>query len=289
MDWINNFLDAFAQSGENANPFARDQKSLVQDYNNTHNRNMQSQQDNNEQQSYHLDGKDPQTGEDFALDIKTDLLKARNKREEDWVKREMTVTFTSLNNKDKFISSSIDNLCGGRYAHLVDQPIPVVATALVTDFNTIWNYADSSVASYSDRITPQQAYRIARSVSDNMKLSYFDYEKISSKLSGEHQDQFNDMLKSANVNISYPLNTLEKEMSDAKIVAEASRLESLRQAKQNAINYHVDFIKDFQEYKMRNTAALKHRVAAVLSVVDEGIRNDVIAELKKDAVIQAIL
>lgn len=288
MQWLDEFLSAFGQTGESANPFVRDQQSLVQNYNNTNNKNMQSQQDGNEQESFHLDGKDPQTGEDFALDIKTDLLKPRNKREEEWVKREMTVTFTSLNNKDKFISSSIDNLCGGRYAHLVDQPIPVVATALVTDFNTIWNYADSSVASYADRITPQQAYRIARSVSENMKLSYFDYEKISSKLSGEHQDQFNEMLKSAKVNISYPLNVLEKEMTDAKNAAEAARVEGIRQAKENSINYHVAFIRDFKEYKLKHMADLKKRVASVLSVVDEGIRNDVIAELKKDSVTQAI-
>lgn len=288
MDWINNFLDAFAQSaGEGSSYLIRDQKSLVQDYVNTNGRNTENQQDQNDQ-SYHLDGKDPQTGEDFALDIKTERLKPKNKREEEWVKREMTVTFTSLNNKDKFISSSIDNLCGGRYAHLIDQPLPVVAAALVTDFNNILTYADSSVASYSDRITPQQAYRIARSVSENSKLSFFDYEKISSKLSQDHQDQFNDMLKSSSISIAYPLSNLMAEMQEKKVAAEKAETQRIVQAKSEAINYHVAFVRDFQEYKLKNIPALQKRVAAVLLVVDEGIRNDVIAELKKDAVTQAI-
>ncbi len=288
MDWINNFLDAFAQTGESANPFVRDQKSLVQEYNNTTNMNLQSTKEQQEQQSYHLDGKDSQTGEDFSLDIKTDKLKPRNKREEEWVKREMTVTFTSLDNKDKFISSSISDLCGGRYAHLIDQPLPVVAAALVTDFNTILNYADSSVASYSDRINVEQAYRIARSVSENSKLSFFDYEKISSKLSKEHQSKFDDMLKSSNVMITYPLNTLLEEIETKKVEEQVRVASETKEAREKAINYHVSFIRDFQEYKLKNIPVLQKRVAAILSVVDEGIRNDVIAELKRDAVTQAI-
>ena len=284
MDWIEEFLSAFGQSGESANPFVRDQRSLVQDYVNTNGKNTQTQSDEADQQSYHLDGKDPQTGEDFALDIKTDKLKPRNKREEEWVKREMTVTFTSLDNKDKFISSSIDNLCGGRYAHLIDQELPVVAAALVTDFNDILNYADSSVASYADRITPQQAYRIARSVSENLKLSFFDYEKISSKLSGEHKNKFDEMLGTSSIKIAYPLNVLEKEIAEREATAEAMRVSEIKNARDNAINYHVSFIRDFQEYKLKNIPTLQKRVAAVLSVVDEGIRNDVIEELKKDSV-----
>lgn len=288
MEWINNFLDAFAQSADGSGYLIRDQKSLVQDYVNTNGRNTQTQQDQADQQSYHLDGKDPQTGEDFALDIKTEKLKPKNKREEEWVKREMTVTFTSLNNKDKFISSSIDTLCGGRYAHLAEQPLQLVAATLVNDFNTILTYADSSVASYSDRITPQQAFRIARSVSENQKLSFFDYEKISSKLSKEHQDNFNEMLKSSSISIAYPLNTLMEEIATKKAAEEAETIRLASQAREKAINYHVAFIRDFQEYKLKNIPVLKKRVASILLVVDEGIRNDVISELKKDEVTQAI-
>src|SRR5689334_8218492 len=105
MNWIDEFLSAFGQSSDSQN-FVRDQKTLVQDYVNTNNKNLQTVQDDNSEENYHLNGKDPQTGEDFSLDIKSDKLKAKNKREEEWVRREMTVTFTSLNNKDKFISSS---------------------------------------------------------------------------------------------------------------------------------------------------------------------------------------
>lgn len=288
MEWISQFIEAFGQTGDSSNYFVRDQRSLVQDYVNTNGKNTQTQQDENNEQSYHLDGKDPQTGEDFSLDIKTDKLKPKDKREEEWVKREMTVTFTSLNNKNKFISSSIDSLCGGRYSHLINEPLPAVAAALVTDFNTILNYADSSVASYSDRITPQQAFRIARSISDNKKLSFFDYEKISSKLSEEHQDQFNDMLKSSSINISYPLNTLEKEIADKKAVIESERMENIRLAREKSINYYVSFVKDFKEYKLKNIPVLQKRVASILSVVDEDIRKDVIVELKKDSVTREI-
>jgi len=291
MDWISEFITAFGQTGngDSANYFVRDQKSLVQDYVNTNGKNTQTTQNERDEQSYHLDGKDPNTGEDFALDIKTDKLKPKSKQEEEWVRREMTVTFTSLKNKDKFISASIDNLCGGRYAHLIDQPLPVVAATLVVDFSDILNYADSSVASYADRITPQQAYRIARTVTNNKKISYFDYEKITSKLGSDHQEQFNDMLKAENIHIAYPINVLDKELADKKVAVEKERVATAKANRDKSINYYVNFVKDFQEYKLRNLPVLKARVASILSVVDEGIKNDVIAELKKDAVIQAII
>lgn len=249
---------------------------------------MQSVQDENSEQSYHLNGKDPQTGEDFALDIKSDKLKPKNKREEEWIRREMTVTFTSLNNKDKFISSSIDNLCGGRYAHLIDQPLPVVAATLIPDLGEILRYADSSVASHSDRITPQQAFRIARSVSDGKKMSYIDYEKITSKLSRDHQYQFNDLLKSSSIKISYPINLLEKELIEKRAKIQATKIEKAELDRKKSINYYVDFIKSFKEYKLNEVAGLKQRVASVLSVVDQGLKNEVIDELKKDSVTQAI-
>ena len=181
------------------------------------------------------------------------------------------------------------NFSPGRYAHLIDQPLPAVAATLVTDFSDILNYADSSVASYADRITPQQAYRIARSVSDNKKISFFDYEKITSKLGKDHQLQFNDLLKAASIHIAYPINVLEKELSEKRASIEAARVETARLNRQKSINYYVAFVKNFQEYQLKNLPVLKNRIASVLSVVDEGIKHDVIAELKKDAVIQAII
>jgi hypothetical protein len=291
MNWIDDFLSAFGQTGngDSSNYFVRDQRSLVQEYVNTEGKNSQTKQDEKDEQSYHLDGQDSQTGEEFSLDITSDKLKPKNKREEEWVRREMTVTFTSRDNKDKFISASIDSLCGGRYAHLADKPLPVVAATLVGDFNTILSYADSSVASYADRITPQQAYKIARSVSENKKISYFDYEKIISKLSQDHQSQFHDLLKSASIHINYPINVLEKDIATKRANIEAARIEQARVTREKSINYYVAFVKDFQEYHLRDLPILKTRIASVLSVVDEGIKNDVIAELKKDAVIQAII
>lgn len=288
MQWINDFIDAFGQSQGADSYVYRDQKQMVQDYNNTTNKNLENGRQESDDQ-LHMKGQDPQTGEEFALDMKPDKLKAKDKKEEEWIKREMTVTFTSLDNKDKFVSATLGSLCGGKYAHLVDKSFSEIASVLSGDVNSIFNYADSSIASYSDRITSEQAFRISKSISENSKISYFDYEKICSKLNSDHLDGFNAMLKSSNIKIAYPMQVLEKEIDERKKIEADLAIATAKAERDKKVAYYVDLFKSFKEYRLADKEGLKPRLAASLPFLNQDIKEFVIEELRKDSLIKDII
>jgi len=289
MALFEDFLEAFGQLQDSDTSYMyRDQKQVVRDYNNIGNQNSEKGQDS-QSDDYQLKGEDPQTGEKFSLDLKKENGKPKNRHEEEWIKREMTVTFTSLNNKDKFVSATLGSLCGGKYAHLVDKSIEEIASTLSQDVNSIFNYAYSSIANYSDRITSEQAFRISKSIAENNKISYFDYEKICAKLNTDHVDGFNSMLRSSNIKIAYPMQVLEKEMKEAKDKIEITKIAAAKADKDKRVSYYVDLFKSFKEYRLSDTGSLQKRIASALPLLSDDIKESVIEELRKDAIIRDII
>lgn len=287
MQWIDDFISAFGQYSDNSSYMPRDQKSLVRDYNNIGNQNAENGKGASEE-SYQMQSSDPLTGEEYSIEMKTDK-KPKDKKELEWIQREMTVTFTSLNNKDKFVSATLGTLCGGKYSHLAEKSIDEIAGVLSADVNNIFNYADSSIASYSDRINSDQAFRIAKSIAEKAQISYFDYEKICSKLNADHLDGFNSMLKSANIKIAYPMNVLEGEIAQIKMHRQAAALAKEKEDKGKKVSYYLDLFRSFKEYKLADQQSLKKRIATVLPLIREDIKNDLIEELKKDSITRDII
>jgi hypothetical protein len=287
MQWIDDFIMAFGQYSDNSSYLPRDQKQLVRDYNNTTNQNAQNGKDT-AQESFEMQSADPLTGEDFSIEMKLDK-KPKDKREQEWIQREMTVTFTSLNNKDKFVSATLGTLCGGKYAHLAEKNIEEIASVLSNDINSIFNYADSSIASYADRINSDQAFRIAKSIAEKSQISFFDYEKICAKLNTDHLDGFNSMLKSANIKIAYPLSVLEGELNQIRMQRQAAADSKATEEKNKKVSYYVNLFKSFKEYKLADRASLKARIASVLPLISEDIKSGVVEELRKDAITRDII
>jgi hypothetical protein len=287
MQWIDDFIMAFGQYSDNSSYLPRDQKQLVRDYNNTSNQNAQNAKDATEE-SYQMQSSDALTGEDFSIEMRLDK-KPKDKREQEWIQREMTVTFTSLNNKDKFVSATLGTLCGGKYAHLAEKEIAEIASVLSSDISSIFNYADSSIASYSDRINSDQAFRIAKSISEKNQISFFDYEKICAKLNTDHLDGFNSMLKSANIKIAYPLSVLEGELNEIRMQKQAAEMAQASQEKNKKIDYYMNLFRSFKEYKLADRSSLKARIASVLPLIGEDIKAGVVEELKKDSITKDII
>jgi hypothetical protein len=290
MSWINNFIAAFAQQENNY--LMRDQRDIVKEFGNMSQQNqnqLNSQKDSQDNDAFRLESQDATTGEEFSVDIKSEKNKPKSKKELEWINREKTVTFTSLTNKNKFITSDLKSLCGGKYAELTGKPLQEIAETLASNYNDIFNYVDASIAQYSEKITPDQAFRVAKSVTSDNKISYFDYEKITAKLNDELSMRFNDMLKGAGIKIFYPMIAFERENLEAankKQLAEKDNMErqSSLERKNKEINYYVNYIKDFKEYKLGNKNGLEVRMASVINLLNKDIKESVLAEFKKDPI-----
>jgi hypothetical protein len=273
----NNLLISYLHSfGQliNSNPGIRDQKDIVNEFNtqqsiqhnndvrNQYQDNLNKSQPNNEEINKIMEN--GKTGDKYEVNIKKNESLSDRKKQQ-ILQRELTITFTSLNDNNKIISSSLDNLCNGKYSSLKSSNLNKIAEEIEKDLNYIISFNDACIANNSVLIGPIQALKLAKSISDNRGISYFDYEKINSKLPKENSDRFNNLLKSAGIKIYYPQHALEQNKK---------------------INYYVSFIKDFQEYKVGNINGLKKRVASILPIIDKNIKDRFIDEMKKDDILK---
>jgi len=214
MEWVNKFLVSFGmdvtagpETG-NGQYLYRDQRDVSKDYDQKkYDENDLSQRENvdNDLEETSEIARSKETGEGFEVNVRT--TKKKDPKEMEWIEREMAVTFTSLDNKDKVITSTLSRLCGGRYASYKFLPIDEVAQQLATQCDAIFSYAETQAAAYSDVIDPKHAFRIAKSISEKNIISYVDYEKIKTKLPGTLEKDFDGLLAEANIKVSYPLNS----------------------------------------------------------------------------------
>ena len=208
MEWLDKFLVSFGmpESG-NGQYLYRDQRDIVRDHDQKMFDGSDIQQrditQNDVEEKTEL-GRSQDSGEQFEVSVKA--LRPKDPSELEWIDREMVISFSSVDNKDKIIISTLSRLCDGKYASFKSLPVEEVAERLATQCDEVFAFAEASMAIYSDVIDPKHAFRIAKSVSDNNIISYLDYEKIKSKLPGNLEKDFDGLLAEARIKVSYPLN-----------------------------------------------------------------------------------
>lgn len=281
-DWLNQFIMSFGsgEDGQNKNMY-RDQRDVVRDFNtnnpgwsgpgNTNDQNTGSQtsRGDSEEESTEV-GKSEETGETYEVKVKTLTKKLNDAKEKEWKERELTVTFTSLDEKDKVIHSNIDYLCGGRYATLKNLPVRELAQYFAKEYDKVFKYADASIANYSEVIDPRQAFRLAKSVSENKIISHVDYEKLCSKLDGKMLGDFDNLLAEARIKVAFPISGMKKE---------SAKTEN---------SYYMEYIKDFKEYKTANIHALRIRVSSIIRQLPEEEKRDLLNQFEKDDILKTI-
>jgi len=216
MEWLNKFLVSFGMEAT-AGPetgkgqyLYRDQRDVSRDHEQKifDGTNMaQREDDMSEMDESSEMGHSKDSGEAFEVNVQTIKSKEKDKKELEWIEREMVVTFTSLDNKDKVVKSTLSRLCNGKYASYKSLPVEEVARHLITECDNVFSFAETTAAIYSDVIDPRHAFRIAKSISEKNIISYVDYEKIKTKLPGTLEREFDGLLAEANIKISYPLNS----------------------------------------------------------------------------------
>ncbi len=309
MKWITEFIKSFGGEG---NLFRNPGDGLA-DYNtNMSNQNAgQAMEENRDRiddsDRAKLSGTDPQTGDRFELEVKR-LKKHRDKTEQKWIDREKDlVTITNLDNSKKFINSTLDTLCGGKYAGLSTKPLDEVAKTLAADYGEIFDYVDASLANYANYIDAKQAFRLAQSVSANGKISHLDYEKLTGKLDKTGVSELDKLLAGEKTRVVYPLEVIEKsakvsihtleykpgleidceeEMKNIKAEVEDEKEVAY---KLNSSNYHLAYIKDFKEYRMGTTTQLRGRVQSVIASLSSMDKHDLLTAMKGDRLLKDIL
>ncbi len=214
MDWLDRFLVSFGKNVK-AGPetgdgqyLYRDQRDVSRDYDQKmfDAKKVEERDANSNDLEEKVEiGRSDDTGEKFEVKVQT--LNPKDKKEMEWVEREMVVTFTSLDDREKVITSTLTRLCNGKYASFKSLPVSEVAEQLSRKCDEVFNFAEASVAIYSDVIDPKHAFRIARSISEKNIISYLDYEKIKQKLPGTLENDFDNLLAEAHIKVSYPINS----------------------------------------------------------------------------------
>ena len=276
-DWLSQFILSFGAEGDSSSYTYRDQKDVVRDFKQNNpgwsNPEQNSNIRNNEMEEESTEiGKDEETGEAYEVKVKSLNKKINKDKEDEWRQRELTITFTSLDEKDKVIHSHIDYLCGGRYAGLKNLSTSELAHYFSKECGKVFKYADASIANYSEIIDPRQALRLAKSISERQIISHVDYEKLCSKLNKKMIGQFDNLLAEAKIKIAYPIIGMKKEA----VIEEPKE------------NYYLNYIKDFKEYKTANIHALRIRVSSILNQMSEQDKKDLMNEIGQDPVLKTI-
>jgi len=200
-DWIVEFIKSFG-SGSDSSDF-RNQNDFVQQQNNIEDRQQinevtkDSMDPEHKDQNLNMNAEDESTGDEYVLEL------TRTTDGPD--KRDVSITFSCLNDKNKYVSSTLENLCEGRYSSYSGKNLKTIAAALCNDYDYIFNYADASLAKYSDSFDSNVAIKIAKLVKDSDDMiSYVDYKKIGSKLSSDSLKEFHEKLIKSNMKIYYP-------------------------------------------------------------------------------------
>lgn len=250
-EWLNDFiLTSFGQyQVMNQRDFVQkikdDQSSL----------NQQNTLDNRKtvKDKANFEGMNDQTGEPFEVVV--DNNKEQQKRD-----KGLQIEFSSGKNKEKYICSSIDDFCNGRYAHLKSQPsLIAIAEEIGRDNAYIINFIETSIASNSDSMTIESALNLTDKITNNSSISEQDYNKISSKLNYEDINIYNVYLAQAKIEIKKAVND---------------------------INYYMDYIKNFREYKIASIPELQQRISSIEKFKE--IRAELEQEFKKDSILKNI-
>ncbi len=210
-----------------------------------------------ESQKSNAVGINDQTGDRFEV-----VVNKVNKNKND---KGLQVEFSSGMYKDKYICSSIDDFCNGKYSHLKNLPIKSIAKEIARDNDYIFNYIETSIASNSESISVETAIDITNRIMKNSSLIESDHKKICSKLNCEDLNLYNTYLSNSNIRITK--NSLE-------------------------LQYYIDYIKNFKEYKLASNnvknslSLLSKRIISIDKF--SNIKKELIQEFKKDPILSRI-
>lgn len=252
-DWLNDFVTASFGEYQVLDPASfvqkiKDEQSLNQQ--NELTKNMLNHDDQS-----NVKGMNDQTGDVFEVAVKTD------KKKND---KGCQIEFSSGKYKDKYLCSSIEDFCNGRYAHLKTQSLQIIAEEIAKDYNYIMNFVETSIASNSDSISIETALEVTNKIVNESRIADADYKKICSKLNYDDLNIYNSYIKNANIKVLAPVSQIE---------------------------YYIDYIKNFKEYKiasqdLKQIYNLKNRIASIEKF--RIIANELSEEFKKDSVLRNI-
>jgi hypothetical protein len=206
-DWVESFIRAFGQDASNSFEF-RNQNDFVAQQNkvddrdqiNQINRDAEEMMEKDENLNMHAE--DESTGDEYVLELK------RTETGPD--RKDVNVTFSCLNDRNKYVNSTLEGLCEGRYAGYAGKSLKTIAAVLCNEYEYIFNYVDASLAKYSDALDAERALAVAQLAKDkDGMISYVDYNKIRSKLSSDGLNEFNERLITANIHIYYPTSLIK--------------------------------------------------------------------------------
>jgi hypothetical protein len=256
------FIEAFGQQDPNGQYLPRDPRDIVRDYERNNRNEMANESQNQSGDEVEQDtqyGFSKQTGERFEVDVKTIKEKVpKDPQEKEWVKREMMVTFTSLDDHSKMICSTLSGLCGGRYSDLSYLSVGEVAEHLTKEYDQIFTHADTSLAKYAEVIDSKQAFRVVRSISENNIISHGDYEKLKLKLTPHFESEFDNLLAEAKIKVAYPI-----QQSDPS-------------------DFYINYVQDLKEYRLKDMPSLRPRIASMLSAMEDNEKERILAKFKQD-------
>jgi len=181
---------------QNQNDFVAEQNK-VEDREQIDQMNRESEDMFDKDENLSLNAEDESTGEEYVLELKRSEVGPDRK--------DVSVTFSCVNDNNKYVSSTLDGLCEGRYAAHSKDSLKSIAKVLCSDYEYIFNYVDASLAKYSEALDSSKAIKIAELAKDpEGMVSYSDYKKIGSKLSSDGLIEFNEKLATANIKVYYP-------------------------------------------------------------------------------------
>ncbi len=131
----------------------------------------------NQEDQANVKGINDQTGEVFEVVVKDIDKKKKDKG--------LQIEFVGGRHGERYICSSIEDFCNGRYTHLVSQPLQVVAEEIAKDNSFINNFIDISIAGNSESINIETALDITNKITKESYISDSDYKKICAKLNYE--------------------------------------------------------------------------------------------------------
>lgn len=206
-DWVEDFIASF---GQVSNSFEfRNQTDFVAQQNEIEDReqvdqiNRDSEEMLKKDENLSLNAEDESTGDEYVLELK--------RTEDTPDRKDVNVTFSCVNDKGKYVSSTLEGLCEGKYASHTGKSLKEIASALCSDFEYIFSYVDASLAKYSDALDTNKAIKIAELVKDaEGMVSYIDYKKIGAKLSSDSLIEFNEKLATSNIKIYYPTSYIKR-------------------------------------------------------------------------------
>lgn len=250
-EWLNDFImTSFGQYQVlNQRDFVqkmKDDQSSINQKNMLDNRQTVKEKSNAE-------GINDQTDEPFEVIVNND--KDALKKD-----RGLQIEFSSGKNKEKYICSSIEDFCDGRYSHLKNQPsLQAIAQEIAKDNAYIINFIETSVASNAESLAIETALSITDKIIRNSSISEQDYKKIASKLNYDDLNIYNNYLNQTKIEI-------RKSVHD--------------------VNYYLDYIKNFKEYKTSSLPELQQRISSIEKFKE--ISAELKEEFKKDSILKNI-